>query len=109
MNFISTSNGYNERKLIFDKSYYGKILKKITPKNMSRNTTYVHEDENEKLHDYDIVYSITKPPFEVIIESVSEDGLEIKVNEDLIEKIKQNIINNQDEDDNDDYHFEHLD
>ena len=109
INIKNAYNSHNKNKLLFDSSYYGKLLKKITPRNMSRNTTYVHEDSNEKLHDYDIVYSITKPPFEVIVESVSEDGLEIEVNEELIEKIKQKIINEQDESDNDDYSFENLD
>lgn len=109
INFKNAFNGHNKNKLLFNRSYYGKILKRISPKNMSRNTTYIHEDSNEKLHDYDIVYDITKPPFEVIVESVCEDGLEVEVNEELLEKIKQKIINEQDESDNDDYSFENLD
>lgn len=96
-----------DKNNVFFKSYFGKLLKRITPKNMSRNTAYIHEDEKGRIHDYDIVYSISR--VEVIIESISENGLNVEIDDnEIIDKIKQKIINEQEEDDNDDYQFEHL-
>jgi hypothetical protein len=99
-------------KNIFDKSYFGKVIKKISINNMARNTTYTHED-SKGLHEYDVVYSLCKIPHdEVTIESVSENGLEVNAADDLIILIKQKIINNQDShevDDNFRHGYENLD
>lgn len=74
---------------------------------MSRNTNYTHEDK-KGLHDYDVTYEIHRADgfSDVVIEAVTENGLEIKADDELLEQIRQHILDSMD--DNEDYELGYI-